>query len=120
VWFSTAPDWEPTANKSWRNADGQIILGTRETTAELGGGLVRIGVAPETAPYNWHALKELSGMSSQLAQGLYQAAIGSGSRPGQWWGTFEPVRRSKWIAVQIYQDGAWVDAPFEWGAEVAR
>ena len=48
-------------------------------------------------------------MPGKHAQGLYQTAIRRGARPGQWWGTFVPVPRSKWIAVQGYHDGQWVD-----------
>jgi hypothetical protein len=113
VWFSTAPDWEPTANKAWRNPDGTIAHLDREQTAKLAGGLVRFGVASEIAPYDWHALKELSGMSNEMAQGLDRAAIEQGSRPGQWWGTFDAVPRSKWIAIQVHRDGQWVDAALD-------
>jgi hypothetical protein len=108
VWFSTAPDWEPTANKNRVEKDGRIISLNREETEREHGGLVRIGVAPETAPHDWQALKELSGMSSKIAKGLYDAAIKEGSRPGDWWGTFEPVPKSKWIAVEVYQNGTWI------------
>src|SRR5262245_44666416 len=75
VWFSTAPDWETTANKYLLRRDGTIEHLDRAKTAELDGGLVRFGVAPETAPHDWEALKELSGMSSEMAQGLYRVAI---------------------------------------------
>lgn len=110
TWFSTAADWEPTANKSRPGSDGSIVFLDRAGTAEL-YGLARIGVAPETAPYDWQALKELSGMAGKMAQELYRGAIRAGSRPGNWWGTFEAVPRSQWIAVQIYRDGVWVDVP---------
>ena len=113
VWFSTAPDWEPTANKAWQNSDGTIVSLDRELTAQLAGGLVRFGIAPETAPHDWHVLKELSGMSSETARGLYRVAIQQGSLPDQWWGTFDAVPCSKWIAVQVHQDGQWVDVLFD-------
>ena len=62
---------------------------------------MRFGVAPETAPRDWRALKELSGMSGRMAQGLYREAIARGARPGQWWGTFEPVPRSQWTPLRF-------------------
>lgn len=108
VWFSLNQSWEPGANKMLRQGDGTILVLNKEQTEELGGGLVRIGVAPETAPHDWHTLKELSGMSSTMAQALYRAAIESGARPGQWRGTFESVPRSKWIAMEIFKNGEWV------------
>jgi hypothetical protein len=109
VWFSTNPEWEPTANKSWVNPQGTLVGLDKDATAKLGGGLVRIGVANETAPHDWHAIKELSRMSSRMSRGLYAAAVACGARPGDWWGSLEPVPRSKWIAIQIYDEGAWVD-----------
>jgi hypothetical protein len=113
VWFSLNLVWEPTANKGWRNVDGTISALDQSQTAERCGGLVRIGVAPETAPYDWHTLKQLSGMSSKTAQGLYRVAIQERARPGDWRGTFDPVPRSKWIAIEIFHDGGWVPVPFE-------
>jgi hypothetical protein len=107
VWFSTNPDWELTANKNLVESDKVIFLDRAGTEKHY--GLARIGVAPETAPYDWRSLKELSGMPGKHAEGLYREAIKRGSRPGQWWGTFDPVPREKWIAVQVYRDGQWVD-----------
>src|SRR5262245_17530639 len=48
VWFSTNQDWEETANKLGQTTDGSLVRLGREETAELGGGLIRIGVAPCT------------------------------------------------------------------------
>jgi len=113
VWFSTAPDWEYTANKAWRNPDGVIIPLTRKGTAKYGGGLVRIGVAPYTAPYNWGALKQLSPIPPRLAKSLRRTAERDGADPKDWWGTFDPVPRSQWISIQRHVDGQWVDIPPE-------
>lgn len=81
VWFSKNQIWEPTAQK------GDF---TKEEMHERLGGLIRIGVAPETAPYDWNAVKRLSGVSSRMANGMYWAGINHGSRPGDWRGTFDP------------------------------
>jgi hypothetical protein len=109
VWFSLNQSWEPTANKLYLQGDGTIIALNREQTEELGGGLVRIGVAPETAPYDWHALKQLSGMSSKIAQALYEGAVQGGATPGEWRGTFEPVLQAQWTAVEVFRDGDWIN-----------
>jgi hypothetical protein len=111
VWFSTNPHWENTASKAMRKPDGSIVTLNMEETAEHCGGLVRFGVAPETAPHDWNALRDISGMSPKMASALYQAAIRQGARPGEWWGCFEPVPRSRWVAVHVYQDGRWVGVP---------
>jgi hypothetical protein len=106
VWFSSNQEWERTANKSVLNPDG-TVAGDMMTTLKSGGGLVRIGVSPETAPYDWWTLTTLSGMSVRTAQILYRAAIETGARAGDWWGTFDPVPRSRWTAVHVYQKGHW-------------
>ena len=118
VWFSTNQDWELTANKLWKNPGGSLIRLGRVQTGELGGGLVRFGVAPETAPHDWRALKEFSGMPGWMAQRLYRAAIARGARPGEWWGTFEPVIRSQWTAIDVDQDGVWVPVSLDSGPGV--
>ena len=96
VWFSTNQQWEPT-------------VGPKERLELYAGGLVRFGVDPDTAPHNWQTLKELSGMSSKEAQRLYRAAIEEGARPGEWWGTFDPVLRSQWVSIQVHENGRWVE-----------
>ncbi len=113
VWFSSNPNWEPTACKATFDENGVFSRLTMAETADLGGGLVRFAVAPETAPHDWRALKDLSGMAGWMAQHLYREGITQGARPGDWWGTFDPVPRSKWIAVQVYDSGRWVDVPFD-------
>lgn len=67
VWFSFDPLWEPTACKSMVHDGGSLIHLDRDGTAKHGRGLVRIGVAPSKAPHDWRTLKELSGMSSNVA-----------------------------------------------------
>jgi hypothetical protein len=108
VWFSRNPTWERTANKMWRKPDGSIELLDREGTRVRGGGLVRIGVTPATAPFNWRDLKEQSRMSAKIARALYQTAINKGARPSDWYGTFDVVPRHLWVAVERLDGENWV------------
>lgn len=71
MWFSAGEHWEPTANKAKLEGDKLRKLSAAETCLE-GNGLVRIGVMPETAPHDWRALQQLSGMSSKIANSLYK------------------------------------------------
>jgi len=113
VWFSTNQVYERTAIK------GVEIPGCppRDATWEemLSLGLVRIGVRPETAPYNWGALQVKSRMSNRLALGLVRVAKEVGAKPSEWRGTFEPVPRELWVAVERYENGIWIPgtAPIE-------
>jgi hypothetical protein len=102
VWFTVATDWEETANKLVELPDGQIRNGTRDSTARMGGGLVRIGVAPETVPHDWSAWKQTSGAKPKEVQALYAASIAAGSRPGDWFISYEAVPSSLWVAVERF------------------
>jgi len=109
VWFSSREDWEPTANKLLVNeTTGAFHSCTKEETHELGGGLVRIGVAPEIAGHDWKAFKQESGISRKVAHGLYNAAVSQGSRPGDWYVSFSPVPRSQWLAIELWDGSQWV------------
>src|SRR5688500_10215127 len=61
VWFSLNEIWEETACKG-RIVDGVRQPLDRDGTARYGGGLVRIGVAPVTAPHDWPAFQRTSGI----------------------------------------------------------
>ena len=107
VWFSSNQSWEETANKSYVDPDGSIHHGAKLTTHTRGGGLIRIGVDPETAPHDWQAFKSLSGINSKHAKGLYQAACQCGAHPGEWFVSFDPVSCDKWRAVEVFDGTNW-------------
>jgi hypothetical protein len=109
VWFSTNQFWEYTANKGWWDEiDGKSGTLTMQQTAERCGGLFRFGVLHEDAPYDWRQIRQLSGMSTRMANGLHKVATAAGASPREWRGSFEPVAREKWVAVETMKDGAWV------------
>ena len=60
VWFSTNPEWEQSANKAYHGGDGIPVEGNKWETYKIYGGLARIEMAPEIAPYNWEQYKEKS------------------------------------------------------------
>jgi hypothetical protein len=92
----------------WQDPSGAVFRLNKDQTYTLGGGLARIGVAAEAAPCDWKAFKEQSGISSSAAKDLYNTAVSSGSRPGQWFASFERVPASKWLAVEILEGVQWV------------
>jgi hypothetical protein len=109
VWFSTHPEWEPTATKAMKDRNGWTRRATIEEVEQFSGGLARIGVAPETAPHSWRELKHMSGMRSGEARRLERAAVEDRSFTGDWRGTFDSVPRERWLAVQVFRNGAWTD-----------
>ena len=46
-------------------------------------------------------------MDASVAQKLYNVAIAGGARPGEWYGTFDPVAQEAWVSVEIWRDGEW-------------
>ena len=108
VWFSANPDWDPAANEPWQAPDGSVLRLNKDQTYVLGGGLGRIGVAPEVAPHDWKAFKRLSGISPKAAKELYNSAVQAGSRPGEWFAAFENVPRSKWLAIEVMEGTTWM------------
>jgi len=108
VWFSANQDWDPAANQPWQGPGGSLVRLSKDQTYVVGGGLGRIGVAPEVAPHDWKTFKHLSGISPKAAKQLYNSAVQTGSRPGDWFATFEKVPRSKWLAIEVMEGMVWV------------
>src|SRR5574340_288025 len=66
VWFSSNQEWEPAANMPWEDPDGMAVRLGKDQTYVLGGGLARIGVAPEVAPHDWKTFKQQSGIAPKI------------------------------------------------------
>lgn len=108
VWFSANREWEPIANTPWRDRRGSHSRLSKDQTFVLGGGLARIGVPAEAAPHDWKSYKHLSGISAKTAKEVYNAAVQAGSRPGQWFASFQGVPRSQWLAIEVLEGTDWV------------
>ncbi len=113
VWFSFHADWEETANKPVAGPGGQITRGTRQSTHELGGGIVRIAVKPQAVPIDWTQYKKLSGISPENARSLFNAALECGMSVKDWRCSFQPVPESEWLAIEYWDGQTWSDQPPE-------
>jgi hypothetical protein len=111
VWFSSNQDWEESANMAYQDDQGRMQPGTKDTTYRMGGGLARIGVLSSTAPMDWNAFKAKSGIKPADAKAMYQAALGHGARPGEWFAVFGGVPRALWAAAQVWDGANWI--PFD-------
>ncbi len=111
VWFSANRFWETTANKRIKEHDGTLRDLDREGTERFGGGLVRIGVAPTTAPYKWNDYKRMSGVRPEVAAALAQAARNEHADPYEWRVSFEPGPSDKWLAIELLMGRAWRPLP---------
>ena len=97
AWFSTSPQWEPTATKvSIPGVQGQI------ETAKAQGGLVRITVPGTCAPYVFPQLPPIAGTSPQACIGLLLAGLELGSEPNTWRFTPTPVPTALFREVEFY------------------
>lgn len=106
VWFSLSESWEPSANKGVIKNGRNRGLTTAETE-RLAGGLFRIGVSVDTAPLDWQTIRRTSGMASLHADALEKIALNNGEDLDKWRGTYEPVAKKLWLAVEGFQNGAW-------------
>jgi len=97
AWFSTSPEWDPTATKvPVPGMAGQIM------TANSQGGLVRITVPGSAAPYIFPQLPLIAGTSTQACIGLLVAGLELGSDPDTWRFTPTPVPVTLFREVEFY------------------
>ncbi len=100
AWFSSNAIWENTVRKT------RDVIGMEEMLAR-GIRLYRVGVLPAAAPLKWSAIRAQSGMSSKAANGLAALAAKWGASPWEWYGSFSPVPRSEWQAVEMFGENGW-------------
>ena len=97
AWFSTSPQWEPTATKvPIPGKQGQLL------TAKAQSGLVRITVPAACAPYVFPQLPLIAGTSPQACIGLLIAGLELGSEPNTWRFTPTPVPTFLFRDVEFY------------------
>jgi len=105
AWFSTSPEWEPTATKcSIPGKLGQLI------TAKSQSGLVRITVLGTCAPYGFQQLPLIAGTKPSVCLGLLVAGLELGADPDTWRFTPTPVPTALFREVEFYDfaNDSWV------------
>ena len=116
VWFSRNQVWERTVTKTMKFSDGRWIELDFKGMVKHGVFPVRIGVLPETAPYDWLALRTISHMKPEMADGLVRVAEEVRADPRDWRGTFNPVAIAAWVELEVYRNDAWTTPPCFVGA----
>lgn len=102
VWFSTNPVWEETANKMIGGVDGPVRFGDKFETYNIGKGLIRIEISPDSAPYNWENYKRISRVSPSMAMGLEMSALDLGANCDEWHVSFKAVKQDKWLGIETF------------------
>jgi hypothetical protein len=108
VWFSKNQFWERTVTKGMKFRDGRLIELDFNAMVERRLFPVRIGVLPDTAPYDWLTLRRMSRMEPAMADGLVLAARQVGADHRDWHGTFKPVPMKEWVDLQVFKSDVWV------------
>lgn len=109
VWFSVAEPWEPSTAIKVRGPDGTMqFVRDIDENARRGGGLFRVGVAPETAPISWTDYRKGGFDRPDVCNRMAKAARDLRADPQNWWASDVPVPRALWTAVEEWKGGAWV------------
>jgi hypothetical protein len=93
VWFTTRRVWEPTATTLIQPLGGDPRPATETEIKVRLGGKVRVGVAPETAPYDFADFERMSGVDPKIAAGLVEIARRDGSDPRDRGSALPPSRQ---------------------------
>jgi len=108
VCFSSNPLWETAIAKAFEKYGQKYQARPDDMNFyHQTGGLVRIEVSPEVAPYDWNAFRRMSGAKAKDAKLLYDFALLCKARTSEWWMTFEPVFPDKWIAIEEWNGTEW-------------
>lgn len=108
LWFSTRPDFEPTATKMGLSVDGSYRgLSVKETEQE-GGGLFRFGVSIDRVT-SWPRIGSLAGIKTKIKKSLEDVGIRKGASPRQWYGSLDPIPIHEMSLEWLSDGGDWVD-----------
>lgn len=108
VWFSTQPDWEPTANCAFQRPGTQHrLLGTREMTDLLCDGLFRISVRRSVRIVTWQTYCERCRLMPRNVEACRRMAAIEGSHPGRWLASFDSIGVENWLRVERWYGSEW-------------
>lgn len=103
VWLTSSPSWEPTATKAVRLPDGTARKMTSDELLKYGP--CRIQVVPGVYLHPWTAkTQKKMRMASDWIRPLESE---SGSNPKDWYVSFTPIPKNKWITIEIYDGSLW-------------
>jgi hypothetical protein len=104
--FSENSVWEPASFRGIEVGGLVIDILKLEDYAKYGHDVYRIGVyTRHLKPYS-QLIREVH-MPKETATGLTKVA--NGGNPFQWWGSTKPVPQEKWVAIQKFVGGEWID-----------
>lgn len=106
VWFSICDDFDPSACLTADRGDGHLTHCSVSETADLGQGLVRLGVPVRTL-LTCAELRREARMSEATWKQLCEEARELGSDPDQWFGSLHPIPLDRCVVDVRDDDGRW-------------
>lgn len=106
TWFSSSPDYEPTARKLWREPGKQERQLSVDECATLAGGLYRFAV-PIGAALKWRACCAAAGIPQSERIALEAMGRKQGGNPAHWYGVLGAVLLEDVAAVERFENGEW-------------
>lgn len=113
VWCTFSNTWEPTCNKDMIKNGRRVAL-DKAGTARNAGGLYRIELKKDSAPFSWDEWKQKSNVREKHANALKKIAKSKGSDINLWRVSFEPIKSNKWLNIEKWnsEQGIWVTDSF--------
>lgn len=105
LWFSLNQDFEPTAVKAKKMADGKIVRCSKEETSHLGKGLVRFGY-PSNRLTPWSLLWKKANMQRKTSRLLEATGYKQGAIPSQWMGCLDAIPINA-LKIEVWDKGDW-------------
>lgn len=106
VWFSANPFWEPTATKIMGTIFGQKPMTKEEQHKHF--GCARISIYYEKDLITWAKYKHVSGLKEDYLDRMELAGEVKGANPDDWFASFTPVKRDKWVDIEVWTGDKWI------------
>jgi len=108
IWFSTNPNWEPTANRAIRRSvTCRRSLGTKEITDQICDGLFRISVRPTIPIVTWADFCEMASISPRYREACRRWAAIEGSHPSRWLAALSAIPMEDWTLIERWYGSFW-------------
>ena len=105
AWVSTNSHWENTATKMVGSIFGKPKqLTFEEQVKKLGCARIEV---KSTGLMSWAKLKHKAKMDLRAVKGFETVGIQKGANPIEWFGSLSPIKRERWIKVEVYKNKKW-------------
>jgi len=111
VWCSFNALWERTVGRHILDCEGVKRKIQKSTLHLFPGMLARIEVDPASCPVTWEEHVAVWGQSEAIRETSRQNMRQAGVDPNQWRLSYEPIPRSRWLGVHVWDGKVWAGPP---------